>query len=82
MTRNGLESKVPSAMSLGNLGIGVNFSEQSVASIFGQKELHGVRSQKTTTSLVMSACVVYRLVNDSVCRSDDKSSSGKVNCVS
>jgi hypothetical protein len=67
VTRNGLESKSPSAMSLGNVGIfsvqiGVNFSEQSVASIFGQKELHGFPSQKTKASLVMSVCVVYRLV--------------------
>jgi hypothetical protein len=80
VTRNGLESKFPSAMSLGNLGIfsvqiGVNFAEQSVASIFGQKELHGVPSQK------MSVCVVYRLVNDSVSTSDDKASSGKVSCI-
>ena len=87
MTRNGHESKLPSAMSLVNLRIffvqiGFNISEQSVASIFGQKELHGVPSQKTKASLVMSVCVVYRLVNDSVCMSDDKASSDNVNCVS
>jgi hypothetical protein len=79
VTRNGLESKFPSAVSLGNLGIfsvqiGFNFSEQSVASILGQKELHSVPSQKTRASFVTSVCVVYRLVNDSVCRSDNKAS--------
>jgi len=84
VTRNGLESKFPSAVSLGNLGIfsvqiGFNFTEQSFASIFGQKELQGVPSQKTRSSFVMSVCVVYRLVNDSLCRSDDKASSDKVN---
>jgi hypothetical protein len=73
-------------MSLGNLGIcsvqiGVNFAEQSVASIFGQKELHGVPSQKTKASLVMSVCIVYLLVNDSFSTSDVKASSGKVNCI-
>lgn len=86
MTRNSLESKFLSAISLGNLGIfsveiGVNCSEHSVASIFGEKELRGVPSQKTRASLVMSTCV-YRLVNDSVCRPDGKASSDKVNCVS
>lgn len=72
MTRNGLESKFPSAVSLGNLGIfsvqiRFNFLGQSVASMFGQKELHGVPSQKTRASFVMSGCVAYRLVKDCVC---------------
>ena len=60
--------------------IGVNLSEQSVASIFRQKELHVFPSQKTKASFVISVCVVYRLVNDSLCRSDDEASSDKANC--